>query len=296
MMSPEDPFFEQFTGAIDLSDGQPLSIAPPTNPVALKLASELLLLLPQDEPMFREVQDIRVVNLRVLQLHLKDLGVHFTDMNMEESLLIEEAKSIDRADDDAEVLPRGVSVLRNGESMLLGRRTSPALELNVNVSSVHANLTNNEYGLTFRDVRSTNGTFLFITEEDALREIPEYIEKPISDELRDAVYDAFSDVRTNDGRFMFEQEGLKISGTVSQSIKNNKPIIEILVMNAKDYPDLRAPKGYSMRRLSIDPDATGINIMDLPGGNVGQLIRSAQIREFEAQQAIKVAKYMKDNQ
>jgi hypothetical protein len=296
----DKPFFEQFTGPIDLSDGEPLTIAPLTKPAALMLAREVLIILPEEETPARELQDLKIISLGGLTKYMetveesrKDAGAEFNHQSF-----LEAVNYVDRAFEDEYDLPNGMMILRHGERAILGRNISPQLDLSQEVSRVHTDITNSDEGVTFVDVGSRNGTYLYLSPEDAQQALPEKpAEGYISDELRDELLIAFTDLCDEKGDIAYKDERLDVFGGYREVIEDSKMAIELYINKASDFPELNSDEGFEWRRFTIDPSEHGVRISDAPAMStkkpgVSKIGWISQMTETQAQQAMAMAKLL----
>lgn len=294
--SSGDPLYDRFTPPIDLSDGMPLTIAALHDPALLMVADEAILIIPEADAPVPQLQDYKLINLRAIRNHMQGLGVQFQDREgvFDPYQVLEDARLIDQDFAGMHKLPRGVMILKHGEAASIGQDSTPELGLMDTVSSLHADIAIRDGGITVVDLRSTNGTHLYLSRDDAGRELPSAPESRITDELRDELYSAYVNLCDEHGDFSVKSGdgNLAYFGGLIESADGTKQAIEIIIKKAKDFPGLD-PNEEGWKKLIIDRTLSGITARNLLSTSVSGAVYKAsqeiQLNEQQARQALRMA-------
>jgi hypothetical protein len=230
-------------------------------PAILHLSNEPLLIIPEQNPIVPQLQDYKLIAVNSLYRHMVNAGKSvrsFTD----------EIKHIDfMYVSDGNALPPGVAVIRYGEQALIGRETTPQLELPGHVSALHAQVSPSAEGLLIVDLGSSNGTSLSLSQKDTEDPLPAVMPEMIGTSLRDDLLRAFDNL-SNDGRISIYDSGLDIGGGYVNINDSPYHCIELLIRRADDYPEIKPLEGYSTVRIRLDPTVEG-----------GDIYRMADVRD-----------------
>lgn len=239
-----------FARPIDLSRGGVHQVAPLQEPAMLELGTELMLIMPERNCPARSQQDYTVVALNAV------LGLsHYREMR-ERQEVIDRLNRIDFAQtqDLVGLLP-GILIVRNGEEVEVGRRTTPLLNLGTSVASSHATIEANDAGLKIGDSTMRNRLLLRLANSDAVLPHEVSVPEKIDQRTRDALFDTYAEL-CDDSRFEIINDDVAINGMLC--LEEGSERVDLFIKSATEYPSLNPTSDYRVLKITVDLSKEGV--------------------------------------
>lgn len=163
-------FYEEFAPSIDLSYGKQISVNHLDEPACLQLASDTLCIFPELDAPLSQLMDYKIINLSAIEHYFNAQQIEFNDLKSHR--LLSEIIFADRMSEMRYGLPPGVVILKCSQTLLIGRNSSPQLNLSADVSREHLVIANYSDMLIFKDNYSTNGSQLYLSSLDIQNIVP----------------------------------------------------------------------------------------------------------------------------
>lgn len=281
MINPDlyrSAFTDDFSGRIEITTTP--QVFPHLKEAALLDVGEPLLIIPELDPVVPELQDYTILAIGAISRHLnvndidpKPFGKRLMQLD---SFF---AEKLGR-------LPPGIAIVRHGEMATIGRDSMPQLDLDPEVSGLHAYMSVEDSGITIADVGSLFGTKLTLSRKDSESGVPLLEPKKIPTKMRDELFSAFSKLCV-DGQLEINSPGIKIKGSYTSHIDSPFHCMELVIRKADKYTRVKPAEDFRFTKVFLDPLEEGSLVRNISYGTerVDGISRASTSSQLTTEQA-----------